>query len=50
MNNLEFEVPIKDKNLKDLKNVKKIKYLVNRYLVLKYQKEAICLWIIKLFI
>ena len=39
LNNLEFEVPIKDKNLKDLKNVKKIKYLVNGYLVLNVKNK-----------
>ena len=39
LNNLEFEVPVKDKNLKDLKNVKKIKYLVNGYLVLNVKNK-----------
>ena len=39
LNSLEFEVPVKDRNLKDLKNVKKIKYLVNGYLVLDVKKK-----------
>ena len=41
LNNLEFEVPVKDRNLKDLKNVKKIKYLVNGYLVLTVKKKQL---------
>ena len=41
LNNLEFEVPVKDRNLKDLKNVKKIKYLVNGYLVLNVKKKQL---------
>ena len=41
LNSLEFEVPVKDRNLKDLKNVKKIKYLVNGYLVLNVKKKQL---------
>ena len=41
LNNLEFEVPVNEKNLKDLKNVKKIKYLVNGYLVLNVKEKKL---------
>lgn len=39
LNDLEFEVPVNERKLKDLKNVKKIKYLVNGYLVLNVKEK-----------
>ena len=41
LNNLEFVVPINERNSKDLKNVKKIKYLVNGYLVLNVKEKKL---------
>ena len=41
LNNMEFEVPVNEKNLNDLKNVKKIKYLVNGYLVLNVKEKKL---------
>ncbi len=41
LNNMEFEVPVNEKNLNDLKNVKKIKYLVNGYLVLNVKEKKV---------
>ena len=41
LNELEFVVPINERNSKDLKNVKKIKYLVNGYLVLNVKEKKL---------
>ena len=41
LNNMEFEVPVNEKNLNDLKNVKKIKHLVNGYLVLNVKEKKV---------
>lgn len=41
LNELEFVVPINERNSKDLKNVKKVKYLVNGYLVLNVKEKKL---------
>lgn len=41
LNKLEFILPVKEKNLKKLKYVKKVKYLVNGYVVLNVKKKKL---------
>lgn len=41
LNKLEFILPVKEKNLKKLKDVKKVKYLVNGYVVLNVKKKKL---------